>query len=174
MKKAPFALKSPFYIHGFLYVLAAHLSGYQTGLVAFLLLPADLVHLPYLFALGGCVLSLPLFLLWFFRNETPVGYLITTAVSHLAVSIGGAPLLLIPLLLLAEAVTMDPDKMNPWSFLAIWLSIAVIFGALLVLLCLGLLVYALIRKKRACAKEALTEITAETTPDPIPETTSNT
>ena len=161
MKKVPFALKPPFYIHGFLYVLAAHLSGYVAGELAYLLLPADLIHLCYLFALGVCVLSLPLFFLWFFRNENPIGYLTATAVSHIAVSVGGAPLL-IPLIALADALTTDPDKMNPWSFIAIWLSVAVFFGALLLLLCLGLLVYTLIRRRLA----AKTQTTPETTTNP--------
>ena len=113
MKSAPFALKSPFYIHGLLYVLAAHLSGYLMGELAFLLLPTDWTHLPYLFSLGGCVLSLPLFFLWFFRNENPIGYLATTVISQLAVALTGS--------------------------------------LLLILLCLGLLVYALIRRRSATA-----------------------
>ena len=169
MKTAPLALKTPFWIHGFLYILAAHLSGYLAGELAFLLLPGDFVHLSYLFALGGCILSLPLFLRWFLRNETPVGYLAATAVSHLAVSIGGAPIL-IPLIALADALTTDPAKTNPWSFLAVWLSMAVFFGALLILLCMGLLIFALIRKKRKAAKG----IAAEAAPDPLPETTNDT
>ena len=161
MKSAPFALKSPFYIHGLLYVLAAHLSGYLMGELAFLLLPTDWTHLPYLFSLGGCVLSLPLFFLWFFRNENPTGYLAATAVSHIAVSVGGAPLL-IPLIALADALTTDPDKMNPWSFVAIWLSVAVFFGALLLLLCLGLLVYTLIRRRLAAKTQTTPETTTNT------------
>ena len=165
MKKVPFALKTPFYIHGFLYVLAAHLSGYVAGELAYLLLPADLIHLCYLFALGVCVLSLPLFFLWFFRNENPIGYPVVTAVSQLAVALAGT-LLLIPMIYLADALTTDPDKMNPWSFVAIWLSVAIFFGALLILLCLGLLVYALIRRRLAAKMP--------TTPDPIPETTTET
>lgn len=165
MKAAPFALKSPFYIHGLLYVLAAHLSGYLMGELAFLLLPTDWTHLPYLFSLGGCVLSLPLFFLWFFRNENPIGYLAATAISHLAVAVAGT-LLLIPMIYLADALTTDPDKMNLWSFVAVWLSVAVFFGALLILLCLGLLVYALIRRRLAPK--------APTAPDPIPETTTDT
>ena len=165
MKPAPFALKSPSYIQGFLYVLAAHLSGYLIGELAFFLLPADLIHLPYLFALGGCVLSLPLFFRWFFRNENPIGYLAATAISQLAVAIAGI-LFLIPMIYLADALTTAPDKMNPWSFIVIWLSVAVFFGALLLVLCLGLLVYALIRRRLASK--------TPTTPDPIPETTTDT
>ena len=161
MKSTSFALKSPFYIHGLLYVLAAHLSGYLMGELAFLLLPTDWTHLPYLFSLGGCVLSLPLFFLWFFRNENPTGYLAATAVSHIAVSVGGAPLL-IPLIALADALTTDPDKMNPWSFIAIWLSVAVFFGALLLLLCLGILVYTLIRRRLAAKTQTTPETTTNT------------
>ena len=161
MKSTSFALKSPFYIHGLLYVIAAHLSGYLMGELAFLLLPTDWTHLPYLFSLGGCVLSLPLFFLWFFRNENPIGYLAATAVSHIAVSVGGAPLL-IPLIALADALTTDPDKMNPWSFIAIWLSVAVFFGALLLLLCLGLLVYTLIRRRLAAKTQTTPETTTNT------------
>ena len=165
MKTAPLALKTPFWINGFLYILAAHLSGYLAGELAFLLLPGDFVHLSYLFALGGCILSLPLFLRWFLRNETPVGYLAATAVSHLSVSISGS-LILIPLIYLADALTTDPDKTGPWPFLAVWLSVAVFFGALLILLCMGLLIFALIRKKRKTAAEAAA--------DPLPETTNDT
>ena len=165
MKAAPFALKSPFYIHGLLYILAAHLSGYLMGELAFLLLPTDWTHLPYLFSLGGCVLSLPLFFLWFFRNENPTGYLAATAISQLAVAPAGT-LLLIPMIYLANALTTDPDKVDLWSFFAIWLSVAVFFGALLLLLCLGLLVYALIRRRLAAK--------TQTTPETTPETTTNT
>ena len=161
MKSSPFALKSPFYIHGLLYVLAAHLSGYLMGELAFLLLPTDWTHLPYLFSLGGCVLSLPLFFLWFFRNENPIGYLAATAISQLAVAVAGT-LLLIPMIYLADALNTDPDKMNLWSFVAIWLSVAVFFGALLILLCLGLLVYALIRRRLAAKTQTTPETTTHT------------
>ena len=168
MKKVPFALKTPFYIHGFLYVLAAHLSGYLMGELAFLLLPTDWTHLPYLFSLGGCVLSLPLFFRWFFRNENPIGYPVVTAVSQLACGLGGV-VLYFPILALGNAlarvVPPDPDKLNPWSLIAVWISVAVFFGALLILLCLGLLVYALIRRKHS-AKNA--------PPVPFPETTTDT
>ena len=161
MKSTPFALKSPFWLHGLLYILAAHLSGYLMGELAFLLLPTDRTHLPYLFALGGCVLSLPLFFLWFFRNENPVGYLAAAAISQLAVALAGAQLL-IPMIYLADALTTDPDKMAPWSFVAIWLSVAVFFGALLLLLCLGLLVCALIRRRLAAKMPATPETTTNT------------
>lgn len=161
MKAAPFALKSPFYIHGLLYVLAAHLSGYLMGELAFLLLPTDWTHLPYLFSLGGCVLSLPLFFLWFFRNENPIGYLAATAISQLAVAVAGT-LLLIPMIYLANALTTDPDKVDLWSFFAIWLSVAVFFGALLLLLCLGLLVYTLIRRRLAAKTQTTPETTTNT------------
>ena len=161
MRSSPFAHKSPVYIHGLLYVLAAHLSGYLMGELAFLLLPTDWTHLPYLFALGGCVLSLPLFFLWFFRNENPIGYLAATVVSQLTVALAGT-LLLIPMIYLADALTTDPEKKNPWSFFAIWLSVAVFFGALLILLCLGLLVYALIRRRLATKTQTTPETTTNT------------
>jgi hypothetical protein len=63
---------------------------------------------------------------------------------------------------LADALTTDPDKMNPWSFVAIWLSVAVFFGALLLLLCLGLLVYALIRRRLAAKTQTTPETTTNT------------
>lgn len=165
MKAIPFALKSPFWLHGLLYILAAHLAGYIVADVAFILLPEDLIHLPYLFALGGCVLTLPLFFWWFFRNETPIRYLVTAVISHIACGLAG-PGAIIPLAALAAKLIADAEKFNPWSFIAIWVAVALFFGALLLVLCLGLLVYALLRRRLAPK--------APTAPDPIPETTTHT
>ena len=145
---APFALKSPFWLHGLLYVLAAHLSGYLLGELAYLLLPEKLIHYPFLFALGGCVLSLPLFLWWFFRNENPIGYLATAAVSQLACGLEG--IFIIPVMIaLADALISNPDELNPWSFFGVWLAVALLFGGLLLALCLGLLIFTLVRRKVA-------------------------
>ena len=165
MKATPFALKSPFWLHGLLYILAAHLAGYIVADVAFILLPEDLIHLPYLFALGGCVLTLPLFFWWFFRNETPIGYLVTTVISHIVCGLAGVALIY-PMLVVTKVLTDDPLKLEPWSFIAIWVAVALFFGALLLVLCLGLLVYALLRRRLAPK--------APTAPDPIPETTTHT
>ena len=165
MKAAPFALKSPFWLHGLLYILAAHLAGYIVADAAFILLPEDLIHLPYLFALGGCVLTLPLFFWWFFRNENPIRYLVTAVISHIACGLAG-PGAIIPLAALSAKLIDGTEKFNPWSFIAIWVAVALFFGALLLVLCLGLLVYALIRRRLAPK--------APTAPDPIPETTTHT
>ncbi len=148
MKAASFALKSPFWLHGLLYILAAHLTGYIVADVAFILLPEDLIHLPYLFALGGCVLTLPLFFWWFFRNEAPIRYLVTAVISHIACGLAG-PGVIIPLAALAAKLIADAEKFNPWSFIAIWVAVALFFGALLLVLCPGLLIYALVRRKSA-------------------------
>lgn len=176
MKSVPFALKSPFWLHGLLYILAAHLTGYIAADVAFILLPEDLIHLPYLFALGGCVLTLPLFFWWFFRNETPIRYLVTAIISHIACGLAG-PGAIIPLAALAAELIADTEKFNPWSFIAIWVAVALFFGALLLVLCLGLLVCALIRRRLASKASTVTEDTpdsAETAPDSISETTTDT
>lgn len=148
MKAASFALKTPFWLHGLLYILSAHLTGYLVADVAFILLPEDLIHLPYLFALGGCILTLPLFFWWFFRNEAPIRYLVTAVISHIVCGLAG-PGAIIPLAALAAELTVDPEKINPWSFLAIWVAVALFFGALLLVLCPGLLVYTMIRRKSA-------------------------
>ena len=176
MKSVPFALKSPFWLHGLLYVLAAHLTGYIVADVAFILLPEDLIHLPYLFALGGCVLTLPLFFWWFFRNQNPIRYLATAAVSHIACGLAG-PGVIIPLAALAAKLIADTEKFNPWSFIAIWVAVALFFGALLLVLCLGLLVYALIRRRLAHKTPTApqdTPDTAGTAPDPIPDNNNHT
>lgn len=176
MKAAPFALRSPFWLHGLLYVLAAHMTGYIVADVAFILLPEDLIHLPYLFALGGCVLTLPLFFWWFFRNQNPIRYLATAVVSHIACGLAG-PGVIIPLAALAAELIADTEKFNPWSFIAIWVAVALFFGALLLVLCLGLFVYALIRRRHASKASTVTEATpdsAETAPDSISETTTHT
>lgn len=136
MRPSSLALKSPFWLHGFLYVLAAHLSGYLIGVLASILLPVDLSHLPYLFSLGGGVLSLPLFIWWFPRNETPIGYLAATAVSQLVCGATGV-VLIFPMIALTKALSSNRDKLNPWSFLAVWVSVALLCGVLLLLLCLG-------------------------------------
>lgn len=148
MKAASFALKSPFWLHGLLYILAAHLTGYIVADVAFILLPEDLIHLPYLFALGGCTLTLPLFFWWFFRNEAPIRYLATAVISHIACGLAG-PGVIIPLAALDAKLITDAEKFNPWSFIAIWVAVALFFGALLLVLCPGLLIYALVRRKSA-------------------------
>ncbi len=148
MEKKPFALKTPFPLHGFLYVLAAHLSAYLSADVFFILCPADWVHTTYISALVVCVLSLPLFLWWFVRNENPIGYLAVTAASQLACGTAGAALVF-PMIALAKALISDPEKLDPWAFLAVWVGVAVFFGALLLILCAGLLIHALIRRKRA-------------------------
>ena len=148
MKATPFALKSPFWLHGLLYILAAHLTGYIVADVAFILLPEDLIHLPYLFALGGCILTLPLFFWWFFRNEAPIRYLVTAVISHIACGLAG-PGVIIPLAALAAKLIADAEKFNPWSFIAIWVAVALFFGALLLVLCPGLLIYTLVRRKSA-------------------------
>ena len=148
MKAASFALKSPFWLHGLLYILAAHLTGYIVADVAFILLPEDLIHLPYLFALGGCILTLPLFFWWFFRNEAPIRYLVTAVISHIACGLAG-PGVIIPLAALAAKLIADAEKFNPWSFIAIWVAVALFFGALLLVLCPGLLIYTLVRRKSA-------------------------
>lgn len=148
MKAASFALKSPFWLHGLLYILAAHLTGYIVADVAFILLPEDLIHLPYLFALGGCILTLPLFFWWFFRNEAPIRYLATAIISHIACGLAG-PGAIIPLAALAAKLIADAEKFNPWSFIAIWVAVALFFGALLLVLCPALLIYALVRRKSA-------------------------
>lgn len=147
MRPSSLSLKSPFRLHGFLYVLAAHLSGYLIGVLASILLPVDLSHLPYLFSLGGGVLSLPLFIWWFLRNETPIGYLAATAVSQLVRGAAGV-VLIFPMIALAKALSSNPDKLNPRSCLAVWVSVALFFGVLLLLLCLGLFIFTLIRRKQ--------------------------
>jgi hypothetical protein len=140
--------KSSFALHGFLYVPAAHLSGYLTAVLAFVLLPADWIHLTYLFALGGCVLSLPLFVWWFHSNENPIGYLAATALSQLVCGLAGVGLIF-PMIALAKALTADSAKLNPWAFFAVWVGVALFFGAVLLALCLGLLIYTLIRRRTA-------------------------
>ncbi|MBP3667863.1 MAG: hypothetical protein J6K29_12545 [Clostridia bacterium] len=169
MKPTPFALKSPFWLHGFLYVLAAHLAAYLIATLAFVILPEDLVHLSYLFALGSCILSLPLFFWWFFRNENPISYPAAAAVSQIACGLAGV-LMIFPMIALADALISDPDKLNPWAFLAIWAAVALFFGALLLVLCLGLFIYALIRRKLSPTSETIPEAASA----PLPETTSDT
>ena len=165
MKAAPFALKSPFWLHGLLYVLAAHLTGYIAAVLFYALSPTDWEYPAYIPATVFCALSLPLFFWWFFRNETPIGYLVTTVISHIVCGLAGVALIY-PMIVVTKALTDDPLKLTPWAFVAIWLAVALFFGALLLVLCLGLLVYALIRRRLAPK--------APTAPDPIPETTTDT
>lgn len=165
MKAAPFALKSPFWLHGLLYVLAAHLTGYIAAVLFYALSPTDWAYPAYIPATVFCALSLPLFFWWFFRNETPIGYLVTTVISHIACGLAGVALIY-PMIVVTKMLTDDPLKLTPWAFVAIWLAVALFFGALLLVLCLGLLVYALIRRWLAPK--------APTAPDPIPETTTHT
>jgi hypothetical protein len=71
----------------------------------------------------------------------------------------------------------DTEKFNPWSFIAIWVAVALFFGALLLVLCLGLLVYTLIRRGLAHKTPTApqdTPDTAETDPDPIPDNNNHT
>ena len=176
MKSAPFALKSPFWLHGLLYILAAHLTGYIAAVLFYALSPTDWEYPAYIPATVFCALSLPLFLWWFFRNETPVGYLVTTVISHIVCGLAGVALIY-PMLVVTKVLTDDPLKLEPWAFIVIWLAVALFFGALLLVLCLGLLVYALIRRWLAPKAMAVTESTpdtAETAPDPISDNNNHT
>ncbi len=178
MKKAPFALKSPFWLHGFLYVLAAHLTGYIAAVLFYALSPTDWEYPGYIPATVFCALSLPLFLRWFFRNENPIGYLVTTVISHIVCGLAGVALIY-PMLVVTKVLTDDPLKLEPWAFIVFWLAVALFFGALLLVLCLGLLVYALIRRRLSPATQTAPETApsatdSETAPDPIPDTTTDT
>lgn len=148
MKHKPFALKSPSALHGFLYVLAAHLSGYVAAVLFYIFSPTDWSYLAYIPAAVFCALSLPLFIWWFIRNRNPIGYLAVTVLSQLACGLAGVTLIF-PMIAVTKALTDDPLKLTPWAFFAIWLGVALFFGAVLLALCLGLLIYSLIRKKRA-------------------------
>lgn len=59
MERKPFALKSPFALHGFLYVLAAHLSGYVAAVLFYIFSPSDWSYLAYIYPRRGLLHAVP-------------------------------------------------------------------------------------------------------------------
>ncbi len=149
----------PDLIHGLLYAVLTHAAALAVTLCSLLLLPTAWdISLPVLTG-AVCILSLPLFIWWFWNNTRPRCYLGMAFLGHILC--GGIGLVtFFPLLntldgfaqWLLSVLPYDVGVKSSWEIVAVWVYDILGFGILLAVLCLGLLIFDIIRWKRHLAK----------------------